>query len=80
VIAAPTRLTGGRQKLSDGVGQPIHCGHRRPCRSGVVREDQRWRFFRRETGVGSPLAEPGSVEFTPLIGRIQVSGDWSFGA
>jgi hypothetical protein len=26
-----------------------------------------------------PLPEPGSIEFTPLSGRIQVSGDCGFG-
>jgi Domain of unknown function (DUF5710) len=72
---------------------------------------ERWRSFRKETGVGSedgcfanhcphcgamqedfllhaepgdvffciPLAEPGSIEFTPLSGRIQLSGDCGFG-
>jgi hypothetical protein len=27
---------------------------------------------------GISRAEPGSIEFTPLVGRIQLSGDCSF--
>ena len=28
---------------------------------------------------GISRAEPGSIEFTPLAGRIQLSGDYGFG-
>ena len=40
MIATPPRLTRAREKLSDGIGQSIDCGHRCAGGIGIVLEDQ----------------------------------------
>src|SRR5258708_38978045 len=61
VITAPPRLTGGRKKLSDGTGQPIDGGRRRPCGRGVVLEDQ-------VVGQNDAIAFLDPVDFMGTIG------------
>ncbi len=51
-----------------------HCPH---C--GALQEDYLLHAEPGDVFFGVSGAEPGSIEFTPLIGRIQVSGDCSFG-
>ena len=51
-----------------------HCPH---C--GAVQEDYLLHEEPGDVFFGVSRAEPGTVEFTPLVGRIQVSGDTSFG-
>lgn len=61
VITAPPRSTGGRKKLSDGVGQPIDCGRRRFRASGVVLEHQ-------VVGQNDAIALLDRVDFMATIG------------
>jgi hypothetical protein len=51
-----------------------HCPH---C--GAVQEDYLLHAEPGDVFFCIPLAEPGSIELTPLIGRIQLSGDCGFG-
>ena len=56
--------------------------------SALTAQLERWPFFKKAEGSNSdegyfanhcPQAEPGSVELTPLVGPIRLSGDTSFG-
>jgi hypothetical protein len=51
-----------------------HCPH---C--GAMQEDYLLHAESGDVFFGISRAEPGSIEFTPLAGRIQLSGDCSFG-
>lgn len=51
-----------------------HCPH---C--GAMQEDYLLQAEPGEVFFDIPHAEPGSIELTPLIGRIRASGDYSFG-
>jgi hypothetical protein len=52
-----------------------HCPH---C--GAMQEDYLLHAEPGDVFFGiSRAEEPGSIEFTPLAGRIQLSGDYSFG-
>ena len=51
-----------------------HCPH---C--GAIQEDYLLHAEPGDVFFGISRAEPGSIEFTPLVGRIQLSGDYSFG-
>src|SRR5271170_6268105 len=61
VIAAPPRLSGGRKKLSDRVGQPIERGRRRSCASGAILEHQ-------VVGQNDAIALFNRVDFMVTIG------------
>jgi Domain of unknown function (DUF5710) len=50
-----------------------HCPH---C--GAMQEDYLLHAEPGDVFFGISRAEPGSIEFTPLLGRIQLSGDCSF--
>jgi Domain of unknown function (DUF5710) len=50
-----------------------HCPH---C--GAMQEDYLLHAEPGDVFFGISRAEPGSIEFTPLVGRIQLSGDCSF--
>jgi hypothetical protein len=50
-----------------------HCPH---C--GALQEDYLLHDEPGDVFFGLSRAEPGSIEFTPLVGRIQLSGDYSF--
>lgn len=51
-----------------------HCPH---C--GALQEDYLLHAEPGDVFFGVSRTEPGSIEFRPLVGRIQVSGDCSFG-
>jgi len=65
------RLTSGA-----GPGAELYNNHCPHC--GAVQQDYMLHSEPGDVFFGFSLSAPGSVEFTPLLGRIQLSGDFGF--
>jgi hypothetical protein len=66
-----------RKNTGAGSEEGYFANHCRHC--GALQEDYLLHSEPGDVFFGVSRAEPGSMEFTPLVGRIQVSGDCSFG-
>jgi hypothetical protein len=65
-------------RLGIGAGSEEDCFANHCPRCGAMQEDYLLHAEPGDVFFGISHAEPGSIEFTPLAGRIQLSGDCSF--
>ena len=66
-----------RKGIGAGSEEGYFANHCPYC--GAMQEDYLLHAEPGDVFFGISRAEPGSIEFTPLVGRIQLSGDYSFG-